>query len=105
MVTVEAMASGKPVVALGRGGVLEAVPPGEPRAAVFYDEPGEEALGRAITRFEATEHLTPHLKLRHWAGRFSESRFAAEMRALIDSSAADSVPAQPAEEEARRWTA
>ena len=57
IVAVEAMASGKPVIALGRGGVLEAVPPGGRGAAVFYGEPGDEALEQAVKRFEEVEAL------------------------------------------------
>ena len=47
---VEAMASGKPVVALGRGGALETVPE---FGGVFYDEPA--ALAAAIERLETLE--------------------------------------------------
>src|ERR1700691_2453260 len=44
----EALASGKPVVALGRGGVLESVPTADPLGGVFYNEPDDEQLAQAI---------------------------------------------------------
>jgi len=50
---VESLASGKPVIALGRGGALETVPP---FGGVFYEEATEEHLAAAIERFEAREH-------------------------------------------------
>ena len=46
--------SGKPVIAYGRGGVLESVPAGDPQGGFFYPEPGEEALTAALERFEAS---------------------------------------------------
>ena len=99
MVAVEAMASGKPIVALGCGGALEAVPPQEPLAASFYEEPGPDALHRAVLRFEATESLTPHATLEKWAARFSEARFASEMHArLFGGSPQASEISEPAAE-------
>ena len=86
IVAVEAMASGKPVVALGRGGVLEAVPPEDRGAAVFYTEPGDAPLGRALKRFEEVEALIRPAELQAWAKRFSESRFREEMSELIGRS-------------------
>jgi glycosyltransferase involved in cell wall biosynthesis len=80
IVAVEAMASGKPVVALGRGGVLEAVPPS---GGVFYNDPGDEALEQALTRFEEVESLVRPAELQAWAERFSEARFRERMLDLI----------------------
>ena len=83
MTAVEAMASGKTVIALGRGGVLESVPPHEPFAGVFYPEPGEDALETAVQRFER-EGAPRTAELQAWAARFSESCFADKMRRVID---------------------
>src|SRR5262252_5748195 len=41
MTAVEALASGKPVIALGRGGALESVPCGDPTGGVLYEAPDE----------------------------------------------------------------
>ena len=83
IVPVEAMASGKPVIALGRGGVLESVPERNPRAGFFYDAPGEESLEAAIRRFEREELSLSAPDIQSAAARFSEARFQAEMRTLI----------------------
>jgi glycosyltransferase involved in cell wall biosynthesis len=91
MVAVEAMASGKAVVALGRGGALESVPGDEPLAAVFYDEPGAASLDEAVRRFEKIEALTPHRRLQSWATRFSEARFASEMQERLFGPAPEKV--------------
>jgi glycosyltransferase involved in cell wall biosynthesis len=56
IVPLEAMASGKPVIALGRGGVTETVvPPGgaEPPTGLFFEPQTADALVDAIRRFEA----------------------------------------------------
>ena len=103
MVAVEAMASGKPVIALGRGGVLEAAPDNEPRAAVLYEEPGDSQLEQAVMRFEDAGELAPYRKLQLWASRFSEDRFAAEMRALIDGATPEPVPTAAGTEEMHSW--
>jgi len=83
IVAVEAMASGKPVVGLGRGGVLEAVPPEGRGAAVFYPEAGDLPLEAALHRFEEIEPLVRPSELQVWAENFSESRFHERMAALI----------------------
>ena len=53
IVPLEVMASGRPVLAYGRGGVLETVKDGE--TGLFFDEPTVEALEACIVRFEASE--------------------------------------------------
>src|SRR5579871_2415500 len=50
---VEALASGKPLIALGRGGVLDIAPPDE--GAVLYTEAKEQHLLAALQHFEAIE--------------------------------------------------
>ncbi len=81
---VEALASGKPVIALGRGGVVESVPASNPAGGVFYEAPEEEQLAGAIEGFERMEaEFQPH-ELQAYASRFSEERFLREMRAVIE---------------------
>jgi glycosyltransferase involved in cell wall biosynthesis len=83
IVPVEAMASGKPVIALGRGGVLESVPQRNPRAGLFYDYPGPESLTAAVLRLETEEaRLSPHA-IQRAAQRFSVASFESQMRRLI----------------------
>jgi glycosyltransferase involved in cell wall biosynthesis len=79
IVPVEAMASGKPVIALGRGGVLESVPEDNPRAGFFYMEPGEESLAEAVKNFETWETSLAPTAIRRVASQFSQSRFQREM--------------------------
>jgi glycosyltransferase involved in cell wall biosynthesis len=73
---VEALASGKPVIALGRGGALETVPS---FGGVLYDQ--VDGLGAAVKEFETTE-FRPH-ELQAWAGRFSNERFMERMGAVL----------------------
>ena len=83
IVAVESLASGKPVIALRRGGVLESVPEYHPRAGFFYDLPAEEHLRSAIQSFEREEaHLTP-VAIRECASRFSEECFQDEMSQIL----------------------
>lgn len=84
IVPVEALASGKPVVALGRGGVLESVPTGLPRCGFLYDEPGPGPLASAIQELERNEADISPIALRYAAQRFSEERFLVEMSEQID---------------------
>jgi glycosyltransferase involved in cell wall biosynthesis len=83
IVPVEAMASGKPVIALGRGGVLETVPEHNPRAGFFYHAPGDASLEEAILCFEREEMSLSAAAIQMAATRFSEARFEADMRNLI----------------------
>jgi glycosyltransferase involved in cell wall biosynthesis len=77
---VEALASGKPVIALARGGVLESVPDG---GGVLY--PNENGLGEAIAAFDAAaDSFDPH-KLQAAAARFSEAVFAEKMRRVLEA--------------------
>jgi glycosyltransferase involved in cell wall biosynthesis len=78
--TVEALASGKPVVALGRGGALETVPP---FGGVFYAEPDEAHLQEALERLEQLEPALRPPELQAWASRFSEREFMQKMGAVI----------------------
>ncbi len=88
---VEAMASGKPVIALARGGVLESVPVEHAAAGVLYGRPGDEALEEAVVTFEQIERLVSPSDLQAWAARFSERRFCDEMRALINRPLAEEL--------------
>jgi glycosyltransferase involved in cell wall biosynthesis len=78
MTPVEALASGKPVIALGRGGALETVPG---FGGVFYDEP--DAVADAIERFEALEPSILPAELQAWSQQFSEEQFLRKMGDLL----------------------
>jgi len=78
MTAVEAIASGKAVIALGRGGVLEIVPP---EGAFFYAAPDEKSLEEAVRRFEGAE--VPSAPLQQAAAKFSSPEFDRKMREVL----------------------
>jgi glycosyltransferase involved in cell wall biosynthesis len=83
---VEAQACGTPVIAYGRGGVLDSiVPPGNPAAVptgVFFYEQSAAAIVAAVREFEAME-IDPQA-CRTQAERFSAARFRDEFAAFAD---------------------
>jgi glycosyltransferase involved in cell wall biosynthesis len=81
---VEAMASGKGVIALGRGGVLESVAIADPVCGVFYSDPDEEHLAAAIAKFESIESRLDPREIQRYAQRFSEAAFRARMQDVIE---------------------
>ena len=83
MIAVEALASGKPIIGLDRGGLPEIVPEENPP---LYAEPDSEQLADAIRRFERMEaHVNP-ITLQESVARFSEEEFARQMTAALFSS-------------------
>jgi glycosyltransferase involved in cell wall biosynthesis len=76
----EAMASGRPVIAYGRGALTETVVEGV--TGLFFREQTPDALVDALRRFEVTGWSSE--KIRAHAVRFGEARFAAEMRAYVE---------------------
>lgn len=94
IVVVEAMASGKPVIALGRGGVLDSIPTDDPLAGVLYETPGEDGLQQALERFECIEPRVSPAILQERAALFSEARFAYQMRSVLEGTATSQMPAE-----------
>jgi glycosyltransferase involved in cell wall biosynthesis len=76
---VEAMACGKPVVALGKGGALETVVDG--LTGVFFAEPGEEEYLDAVTRCESISW--DKAAIRSHALKFSKEEFLEKMSRLL----------------------
>jgi glycosyltransferase involved in cell wall biosynthesis len=72
---VESLASGKPVIALGRGGALESVPTQEPLGGFLYPDATESSLEQALAEFESSSGGIEPTRLQQWAARFSESEF------------------------------
>jgi glycosyltransferase involved in cell wall biosynthesis len=77
IVPVEAMASGRPVIAYGRGGATETVLPG--LSGVLFPEQSVEAISDAVERFRERD-FDPTRIIGH-AGKFSRQRFIGEMKA------------------------
>lgn len=92
MTPVEALASGKPVIGLGRGGVTESVPLTDPCGGVFYNSPGEDGLASALDDFECIEPYIRPTELQRYACRFSQQVFFEKMSAALDLPYPDSPP-------------
>ena len=80
MVPVEAMASGRPVVAFGRGGATETVAPGV--SGVFFAEQTVETISSAVRSLDAIE-IDPE-KIAAHASQFGREQFFQKMRAHVD---------------------
>lgn len=79
IVPVEAMAHGRPVIAIRQGGVKETVVDG--KTGVFFDELTEESLEKAIKKFEKMK-IDP-LDCRKQAEKFSKERFKREIEEFV----------------------
>lgn len=79
---VEAMAAGKPVIALRKGGVTETVEEGI--TGEFFDEPVSEKLAECIRRFNEKERSYDFERIRLQAEKFSEERFKREFEEYIN---------------------
>ena len=109
IVPLEAQACGRPVVALGRGGALETVVPGE--TGVLVDEPAADAFAGAIAH--VMQRHFDRTAIRRHAERFSRARFGDQIEALVaetmsargDASApaGERAPCGPSTREATRW--
>jgi glycosyltransferase involved in cell wall biosynthesis len=86
---VEALASGRPVIALGAGGVLESVREGETGA--YYHDSTPEALAELVASFDPMA-VDPAACIAA-ARRFGVERFQAAMRAIVaEAVAAERAP-------------
>ncbi|HEV8437186.1 MAG TPA: glycosyltransferase [Methylomirabilota bacterium] len=83
----EAMASGRPVVALGRGGALETVVPpgaGDPPTGVFFERQTVDDLIEAIRTLEQDLARFEAKALRRRAEAFDRPLFKERMRSYLD---------------------
>jgi len=78
MTMVEALASGKPVIAWARGGALEIVPE---LGGLLYA--ASDGLEQAIDHWDELETQLDPQALQAYAAQFSETEFARQMRALL----------------------
>lgn len=93
IVPLEAMACGKPVIAYGRGGVVETVVPLEGRSAVgdgegsptgvFFHEQTVEALCTAVETFEVARHRFDPERIRQHVERFDRTHFRRKIAAYV----------------------
>ena len=77
---IEAMACGKPVIALGQGGYLETVIEGE--TGTFFPEQTEESLIEALHRFDTMSFDAKRIRRR--AEEFSIKSFEKAMAEVVE---------------------
>jgi glycosyltransferase involved in cell wall biosynthesis len=94
IVPVEALASGKAVIALGRGGVLESADVPTTRGGFFYESPGEYQLESAVEEFEREEKFLRPAELRSHTLRFSTEVFRNEISKFLFGAASPQQSAQ-----------
>ncbi len=81
LVAVEAMASGRPVIAYRAGGALEIVE--ENKTGIFFNEQAWESLAETVIKFDA-RHFNPVI-IKESAERFSKTRFKKEFLDLVNN--------------------
>jgi glycosyltransferase involved in cell wall biosynthesis len=90
---VESLASGKPVLALGRGGAVEIV---HEKCGVLFPDPTEAGLTDALRTFDRIEPSFNPLYLRTAVAEFSEEafdrNFSAALTRIVGRGAADKAP-------------
>lgn len=91
IVPVEAQACGTPVIAFGKGGVLETVIEGE--TGFYFDEQTPQSLVAAIHQFEAAPPLNSKA-IRQNAERFDKERFKTVLKTYVDSHYRDKYPVE-----------
>ncbi len=87
IVPVEAMASGRPVIAYGRGGALETVVDG--RTGLFFEEQTVESLLAAVERFEGVADTFDPVDIREHALGFEREVFKRKLSARLDQLVVD----------------
>jgi glycosyltransferase involved in cell wall biosynthesis len=98
---VEALAAGRPVIALGEGGVRESVVEGV--TGTFFGPCHPTALADAVRTFDPLA-IDPRA-CRDAAERFGAERFRAELQAIVAEAVRDERPPRPGERAASRGLA
>jgi glycosyltransferase involved in cell wall biosynthesis len=88
---VEALAAGRPVIALGEGGVRESVVEGV--TGTFFEPCEPDALAQAVRAFDPLS-IDPRA-CRAAAERFGAERFRAQLRQIVAETVRDERPARP----------
>lgn len=81
IVPVEAQASGRPVIAYGKGGATETIVP--ETTGMFFHEQTPESLNAALQAFETAQESFDPLVIRRHAERFGANRFRDEFERFL----------------------
>ena len=81
IIPVEAMACGTPVIAYGKGGILDTMING--KTGVLFDEQSVESLNNAIEKFEKMRFN--YAEISDHASKFSKERFEKEILSFIEN--------------------
>ena len=86
IIPVEAQAAGCPVIAFGKGGVLETVTgwPASSATGVFFDAQTPESLRMAVDLFDNYRGQIKPAACRNSAEHFSRERFRGEFRTIVE---------------------
>ena len=82
IIPVEAQACGTPVIAYGKGGVLETVIEG--KTGIFFKEQTVKSLIEAVKTFEQSQDRFDTIEIRKNAEKFSKERFKKEFKVFVD---------------------
>lgn len=82
IVPLEAMSSGRPVIAYREGGAVETVK--ENISGLFFDQQTAHDLNQAIERFEQSYEQFDSYSIRRYAAQFSKDRFKQQFSDYID---------------------
>lgn len=93
MNVVEAIASGKPVIALARGGAPEILSRINAAAGVLYDQPGDDGLAGALGQFEFVERTYEPRRIQAGAAQFSDREFDRRIQQVIRGTTATRLSA------------
>ena len=83
MTAVEALASGKPVIAFGKGGAAEIVPTAQPVGGVLYRDSSGDGLQKAIEYWDTREKEVDPGALQAYAAKFSEEEFLKNIAPIL----------------------
>jgi glycosyltransferase involved in cell wall biosynthesis len=90
---VEALAAGRPVIALGEGGVRESVVEGI--TGTFFERPEPDALAEAVRRFDPL--AIDRRECRAAAERFGVERFQLRLERIVADAVRDERAPRPGE--------
>jgi glycosyltransferase involved in cell wall biosynthesis len=81
IVPLEAQACGRPVIAFGKGGVLETVKEGE--TGIFFDEQNVDSLMKCMAKFQKMK-FGPN-QIREWASQFDVHNFISALHSFVST--------------------